>query len=337
MAFDSVLLNVGGILGAILLLVGLAFAYGGFVLYQLYIWLIGFVVGGGFGLIIGGASSGGSFSVAALLAIILGFVGGSAAIALQGLLVLLLGSLSAALVTMVMTGSELGDPLVLLMGVGGGIFALKLYSWTIILTTAVLGGMTISGVLTYEAGFGIADASFSLFTGIFWIVFLTGTAVQFGLFSHSKKLVEAEEDDSSARDTNVVYSDGGIQCESCNMPIHSEDWYCTHCGKRVSADSHTDEGANTAASTVSYAEADQYCVDCGVPSVEEYSYCRYCGNEVSEERLTSEPVYPRPKEPPPLILPDSMPTSSATNCSNCGAHNSAGTANCHYCDAALTT
>ena len=83
MALDSVLLNIGGTLGAILLLVGLGFAYGGFVLHQLHVWLIGFVIGGGVGLIIGGTSSGGGFSVAVLLTVILGFVGGSATIALQ--------------------------------------------------------------------------------------------------------------------------------------------------------------------------------------------------------------------------------------------------------------
>ena len=83
MALDSVLLNIGGTLGAILLLVGLASAYRGFVLCQLYVWLIGFVIGGGVGLIIGGASSGGGFSVAVFLTVLLGFVGGSTAIGLQ--------------------------------------------------------------------------------------------------------------------------------------------------------------------------------------------------------------------------------------------------------------
>ena len=83
MALDSVLLNIGGTLGAILLLVGLASAYRGFVLCRLYVWLIGFVIGGGVGLIIGGTSSGGSVSVAVFLTVILGFIGGSTAIGLQ--------------------------------------------------------------------------------------------------------------------------------------------------------------------------------------------------------------------------------------------------------------
>ena len=83
MALDSVLLNIGGTLGAILLLVGLGFAYGGFVLHQLCVWLIGFVIGGGVGLIIGGTSSGGGFPVAVFLTILLGFIGGSTAIGLQ--------------------------------------------------------------------------------------------------------------------------------------------------------------------------------------------------------------------------------------------------------------
>ena len=83
MALDSVLLNIGGTLGAILLLVGLAFAYGGFVPHRLYVWLTGFVIGGGVGLIIGGASSEGGFSVAVFLTVLLGFVGGSTAIGLQ--------------------------------------------------------------------------------------------------------------------------------------------------------------------------------------------------------------------------------------------------------------
>ena len=83
MALDSVPLSIGGTLGAILLLVGLAFAYRGFVLCRLYIWLIGFVVGGGVGLIIGGASSGGGLSIVVFLTVILGFIGGSTAIGLQ--------------------------------------------------------------------------------------------------------------------------------------------------------------------------------------------------------------------------------------------------------------
>jgi hypothetical protein len=379
MTIDLLLLQVGGTIGAVLLIVGLASAYGGFVIYKLYIWLVGFVFGLGGGGIAGLAFTadsagnllnfvgnlGDNLLVVGAAALIGGFLGGAIAVALQKLMVGALGFLATVLLTAGVTGADPTNPLILVFGGVGGVLAWAAYAWAIILATAVLGAMTVSAVATYGSGFsGISSV---VFTPLFWFIFLSGAAVQGGLFStfgllDSDDTVEwdtdsttegVEKDDVAASsdtpDSEEYGADGGATttditpvgdthlCPACAAPTHAGYSYCYHCGGELDAETDPNEELATDVRNDAFADADRFCTECGGPAYDEYSYCYNCGGKLTTETITSEPVYPRPTSLLPLVPPSTLSTTDIVACSKCSARNEPTKTQCYYCNQSLTT
>lgn len=213
MAIEVPVLAVGGTVGAILLIVGLAVAYGGFALHQLFLWIAGFIAGfqitmslslfATAGQMIESPNvlfyvarnpEGGLFilGVIYVIALFMGLVVGGLFVILQKVFVMLAGFAASALFVKLVINTE-SFVVPLIVGILGAIVTWKLYVMIIILVTTVAGAFIVEFTLS----------PFPEIPGpVFGFVLLSGLVVQW--VSHSAIIEDERQSNESQTDRSSI-------------------------------------------------------------------------------------------------------------------------------------
>jgi len=161
----------------ILIIAGIAFLVAGFLIYKLGIMIPGFIIGGIIGLIIG--SFEGS-DEALMFGLIGGAIGAVIALALEELLIFLLGA-GAAILLLFLINDDPSTLAVIIVGLIGGIIALAIWKFWIIVVTSILGSILFCiGTDTLDSGLPI-------------VLTFVGIGIQYGLKRLFPSLSEEDE------------------------------------------------------------------------------------------------------------------------------------------------
>lgn len=199
----------------ILLLIGLPLAFAGWKIYEGMIMLVGWAVGMASGYLTGLYLSE-PYSVTepgpglpALFATIFSLIGIFTAYSAHRLVHAFTGFAGAALIGFLTMDSL---AVALLLGLGGGYLTWMFHKISVIILSAVIGGILVS------FGFGLQNTVPSQVM-LVSIVALSGMAVQFGMFGTTEK---------RAADKDI--SGDGSECPSCGYVNFENDRYCYGCG-----------------------------------------------------------------------------------------------------------
>lgn len=197
--------------------VGLPLTYAGWRLYEATILLLGAIVGLGVGFATGVLVVDPTTwpSAGPGLPAILGGLGSVCGIGVAYVAHRLAYALSGfAVVTLLAFAVTDTMWVAVLLGLGGGYLTWLVHKLSVIVLSALVGGLLVS------LGVGVQDSAEAQL-GLASLVAITGVLVQLGLFG------EHTPEESPRRDPPQA-------CPTCDTPCRDEDTYCQHCGAELS-------------------------------------------------------------------------------------------------------
>ena len=149
----------------VIVIIGIALLVAGFYLHQLAVAIPGFIVFAIIGLLIGHFEN---HDEPLLTGLVSGIIGALIAIFLEKVIIFLLGA-SALILLLFFINDDPPALLIIIMGLGGGITALSIYKFFIVIITSIMGSFLFCG------GTDTIDTSLPV------ILTFIGIAIQYGL------------------------------------------------------------------------------------------------------------------------------------------------------------
>lgn len=276
----------------LLVIPGFVTAFFGWKIHEALVELAGFIVGIIFGTVVsigiflgeGARAANGDFGLLFLILILLFGVGGAQFFkAMERLAVAVPGFLLGSLLGVLASQGSIGDifaPIPLIFGLAVGLLFWWGYVAAIIIYTAFFGAflVTFGSLIWNGQWYGLFDTA-RLFSGSFWLIFLTGGAVQAGVVAKFKQL--SMPGDESITDSNVAAlisdarrrtGDGPSFKELVSDADEAADRDCPKCGyASMPGDSYCQ----------SCGAALLHCQSCGGIGLGDWEFCQHCGTTIT--------------------------------------------------------